>query len=78
MKPLVRIAVALLAVVAAPLQAQPTWPHKPVRMVLSLGPGSGADIGARLYRNTYTIDYIASVGWRVSLDDVPNPNGESI
>jgi tripartite-type tricarboxylate transporter receptor subunit TctC len=25
------------------------WPTKPVRMVLSLGPGSGADIGARLY-----------------------------
>ena len=25
------------------------WPTKPVKMILSLGPGSGADIGARLY-----------------------------
>ena len=25
------------------------WPTKPVRVILSLGPGSGADIGARLY-----------------------------
>ena len=42
-----------LALAAAPLVAQ-TWPHKPVRMVLSLGPGSGADIGARLYADRLT------------------------
>jgi hypothetical protein len=36
------------------------------------------DLGTRLYRNTYTIDYVSGLGWRVSLDDVPNLNGEAI
>ena len=39
---------ALLAAFPFVSSAQ-QWPAKPVRMVLSLGPGSGADIGARLY-----------------------------
>src|SRR3954454_21463997 len=30
------------------------WPTKPVRFILSLGPGSGADIGARLYADRLT------------------------
>jgi tripartite-type tricarboxylate transporter receptor subunit TctC len=42
-----------LAALAAPAWAQ-AWPHKPVRMILSLGPGSGADIGARLYAERLT------------------------
>ena len=55
MKSAVRIAIAIfVAASAAPLQAQQTWPHKPVKMVLSLGPGSGADIGARLYADRLT------------------------
>ena len=49
-----RIALSVfLFAVAASAQAQ-SWPHKPVRMVLSLGPGSGADIGARLYADKLT------------------------
>jgi hypothetical protein len=36
------------------------------------------DNGARLYRNIYTIDYMPSLGWRVSADDVPNPNGDLV
>lgn len=33
---------------AAPAHGQ-SWPQRPVKLILSLGPGSGADIGARLY-----------------------------
>ena len=41
---------ALAGLLAAPLAAlAQQWPTRPVRMILSLGPGSGADIGARLY-----------------------------
>jgi tripartite-type tricarboxylate transporter receptor subunit TctC len=47
------IAGVALAISAVPLFAQ-EWPHKPVRLVLSLGPGSGADIGARLYADRLT------------------------
>ena len=56
MKPVVRIvaAFAVAAFASSSLQAQQTWPHKPVRMILSLGPGSGADIGARLYADRLT------------------------
>lgn len=35
-------------------------------------------LGTRLYRNIYTIDYTPTLGWKVSLDDVPNSNGEPI
>ena len=44
---------ALVAAVPFASLAQ-QWPTKPVRMVLSLGPGSGADIGARLYADRLT------------------------
>src|SRR5437763_2943829 len=47
------IAGIALTISAIPLSAQ-EWPHKPVRFVLSLGPGSGADIGARLYADRLT------------------------
>ena len=36
------------------------------------------NLGARLYRNIYTIDYTPSLGWKVSPDDVLNPNGDAI
>jgi tripartite-type tricarboxylate transporter receptor subunit TctC len=43
---------ALAALVAAssmvPAAAE-TWPNRPVRLILTLGPGSGVDIGARLF-----------------------------
>jgi tripartite-type tricarboxylate transporter receptor subunit TctC len=38
----------VLSALAIAAQAQ-SWPARPVKMILSLGPGSGADIGARLY-----------------------------
>jgi len=39
---------ALLTLQAVPSLAQ-TWPQRPVKFVLPLGPGAGADITARLY-----------------------------
>jgi tripartite-type tricarboxylate transporter receptor subunit TctC len=45
----VRIALSIAAFsLAAPLAAQ-SWPQRPVKLILPLGPGSGADIGARLF-----------------------------
>jgi tripartite-type tricarboxylate transporter receptor subunit TctC len=44
-------AAIVLAALASPLAAQaqaPAWPTRTVKFVLPLGPGSGADIGARL------------------------------
>ena len=44
---------AVFAIVSLNAAAQ-SWPHKPVKFILSLGPGSGADIGARLYADRLT------------------------
>jgi len=49
-----RIALGVAAVAIASLAQAQGWPQKPVRMILSLGPGSGADIGARLYGERLT------------------------
>jgi Tripartite tricarboxylate transporter family receptor len=38
---------------AAPVAAQ-SWPTRPVKFILTLGPGSGADIGARLLADRLT------------------------
>jgi tripartite-type tricarboxylate transporter receptor subunit TctC len=47
LRALILVAATLMAL-AAPAQAQ-TWPQKPVRLILPLGPGSGTDISARLF-----------------------------
>jgi tripartite-type tricarboxylate transporter receptor subunit TctC len=46
-------AAILLAAFSSAALAQ-AWPHKPVRFILSLGPGSGADLSARLYADRLT------------------------
>jgi tripartite-type tricarboxylate transporter receptor subunit TctC len=45
------LALGLLIVLAAAAtaSAQSAWPSRPVRLILTLGPGSGADLGARLF-----------------------------
>ena len=48
MRTIVRFAAAALLAMPFAASAQ-SWPTKPVRFIVSLGPGSGADIGARLY-----------------------------
>ena len=52
LKPWAAAAVVLLAAIALPsvaLAQAPTWPLRPVKFILPLGPGAGADIGARLF-----------------------------
>ena len=48
MKSLVRLALFLVLSAALPSVAQ-TWPERSVKFILPLGPGAGADIGARLF-----------------------------
>jgi len=47
---LMNLAGGALAVTASPAvhAAEPAWPTRPVKLILTLGPASGADIGARL------------------------------
>ena len=42
-----------LALAAVPVFAQ-SWPQRPVKFILPLGPGAGADIGARLFADWLT------------------------
>ena len=54
MKRLAGVAALLSALVlsGAPAQAQSSpqgWPQRPVKLIVSLGPGAGADIGARMF-----------------------------
>src|SRR5215472_10520215 len=43
------VAVIILAGSVSSSNAQaPTWPQRPVKFIVTLGPGSGVDIGARL------------------------------
>jgi tripartite-type tricarboxylate transporter receptor subunit TctC len=50
------LAFGLIAVVAAAgaAPAEENWPSRPVRFILTLGPGSGSDIGARLLADRLT------------------------
>ena len=48
------IAFCASALVTATSVLAQSWPQRPVKFVLSLGPGSGADIGARLYADRLT------------------------
>src|SRR5215831_5663367 len=44
------VAASLFAVMLSvqPMKAADSWPQRPVKLILPLGAGSGADIGARL------------------------------
>lgn len=48
------IAAAILLAALSHAASAQAWPHKPVRFILSLGPGSGADLSARLYADRLT------------------------
>jgi tripartite-type tricarboxylate transporter receptor subunit TctC len=64
--------VALLLSAALPSGASAqAWPSKPVRFIVSLGPGSGADLGARLYADRLTKMW----GQAVVVDNRPGGDG---
>jgi tripartite-type tricarboxylate transporter receptor subunit TctC len=46
-------AALMLALLTVPVAAQ-SWPQRPVKFIVSLGPGAGADIGARLFADRLT------------------------
>jgi tripartite-type tricarboxylate transporter receptor subunit TctC len=48
------IALAATLAIGAPALAADDWPQRPVRFILPLGPGSGSDIGARLFAERLT------------------------
>ena len=52
-------------------QAQ-SWPQRPVRFIVSLGPGSGADIGARLIADKLTAK------WKQPVVVENRPGGDSV
>jgi tripartite-type tricarboxylate transporter receptor subunit TctC len=64
--------VAWLAVSALPLQAQ-GWPQHPVKLVVPLGPGSGADLGARLLADRLTKHW----GQSVVVENRPGGDGST-
>jgi tripartite-type tricarboxylate transporter receptor subunit TctC len=61
---------ALATFGAAPAAAQ-NWPQRPVKFIVSLGPGSGADIGARLLADRLTKKW----GQPVVIENRPGGDG---
>jgi tripartite-type tricarboxylate transporter receptor subunit TctC len=64
------VAYIIFSLVALPSVAQ-TWPDRPVKFILPLGPGSGADIGARLFADRLT----ARWGQPVVVENRPGGDG---
>src|ERR1044071_7021616 len=71
MKFIARIAFFTVALFSATAALSQSWPQRPVKFVLSLGPGSGADIGARLYADRLTKLW----GQPVVVDNRPGGDG---
>jgi len=71
-----RLLSAVAALVMAPLfgaavLAADAWPTRPVRFIVTLGPGSGVDIGARLFADKLS----AKWGQPVVVDNRPGGDG---
>lgn len=64
---------AIVASLALPSHAQgQNWPQRPVRFIVSLGPGSGADIGARLIADKLTAK------WKQPVVVENRPGGDAV
>ena len=70
MKTFAVLAIALVSLITMPSVAQ-TWPQRSVRFVVPLGPGSGADIGARLLADRFTKQW----GQPVVVENRPGGDG---
>ncbi len=72
-KALIAFATGLAAAgsLASPSEAQ-SWPQRPVRFIVSLGPGSGADIGARLLADRLTTK------WKQPVVVENRPGGDAV
>jgi tripartite-type tricarboxylate transporter receptor subunit TctC len=62
---------AALAMFVAPSTAQTAWPSRSVRFILTLGPGSGTDIGGRLLADRLTKKW----GQSVVIENRPGGDG---
>jgi len=63
--------VAVLALLPSPGPAADAWPNRPVRFIVTLGPGSGVDIGARLFADKLSERW----GQPVVVDNRPGGDG---
>ena len=63
---------ALLPLISASGAAAQAWPSRPVRFNVTLGPGSGVDIGARLFADKL------SARWGQSVVVENRPGGDGI
>jgi tripartite-type tricarboxylate transporter receptor subunit TctC len=66
------IAACMPASLAAQTAPARNWPQRPVRFILPLGPGSGSDIGARLFAERL------STRWRKPVVVENRPGGDAI
>jgi tripartite-type tricarboxylate transporter receptor subunit TctC len=62
---------AFLPVLTASYAAAETWPNRPVRFIVTLGPGSGVDIGARLFADKLSTKW----GQPVVVENRPGGDG---
>lgn len=67
------LSVALLVTpLIVPSSTAQTWPQRSVRFIVSLGPGSGADIGARLLADRL------STKWKQPVVVENRPGGDAV
>jgi len=68
---LIAAILALAPLLSAPCVAADAWPNRPVRFIVTLGPGSGVDIGARLFADKLS----ARWGQPVVVENRPGGDG---
>ena len=71
MKPLTHLLLALAAATFSHSLSAQSWPSRPVKLILPLGPGSGTDIGARLFADRLS----ARWGQPVIVENRPGGDG---